>query len=342
MATEIKLLKGEYMEEKLKRFFLKNGFFVVRGLKFAFDGFEVTDIDLWLYSRPSFMSRERTIVDIKNKKTPQAIERIFWTKGLKEVLKVDECIVATTERRNTVRNFGRMNGVTVLDGGFLKKLPDLDESRLSEEHFTHMLKMSETQESLNDYSKRYERMKRILLGNLDFGAFNSLLQESRYFYIQILTNPIQRIDACRLLYCSLSFMLIVLDFVMKDLSNLDDGERKARLQDGFKYGSSGRAGIEKTLDLAIKLSNQPASKKQEFLAIYEELPTELLKEYFGKFDNTNRLFRQAVLFENAGFSSTFVNPLNIDTDVRSIISLFLDFHNINRRHFFEVFQGHAM
>ena len=73
--------KGYQMEENLRNYFLEMGYFVVRGVKYNFKDTEGTDIDLFLYNRPTILSRERINVDIKNKKTPQAMERIFVAKG---------------------------------------------------------------------------------------------------------------------------------------------------------------------------------------------------------------------------------------------------------------------
>jgi hypothetical protein len=88
-------MKGARAEETLRNYFLSMGYFVVRGCKFRYRGFDVTDVDLWLYGRSSALLRERINVDIKNKKTPQALERIFWAKGLQSVLGLDACVVAT-------------------------------------------------------------------------------------------------------------------------------------------------------------------------------------------------------------------------------------------------------
>ena len=97
------LLKGPRMEELLRSYFLKAGYYVVRGVPFIYEGFDVTDIDLWLYSRTSSVSREITLVDAKNKKTPQAIERIFWVQGLRIATKATNAVVATTEKRQEVK-----------------------------------------------------------------------------------------------------------------------------------------------------------------------------------------------------------------------------------------------
>ena len=114
--------KGPHMEEVLRSYFLDLGYFVVRGPQFRYQGFDITDVDLWLYMRPSPLTRERIIVDAKQRRTPQAIERIFWAKGLQLALGLEGCIVATTDKRAAVREFGRQNGVSVLDGTFFARL----------------------------------------------------------------------------------------------------------------------------------------------------------------------------------------------------------------------------
>lgn len=50
------LPKGYQMEELLRRYFIRSGYFTVRGVPFVYEGFEVTDIDIWLYDRPSSVS----------------------------------------------------------------------------------------------------------------------------------------------------------------------------------------------------------------------------------------------------------------------------------------------
>lgn len=113
--------KGNKAEESLRLYFLDAGYYVVRGVPYKYKDFDITDIDLFLYGRASALSRERNIVDIKNKKTPQAVERIFWTKGLQKSLNMDHAIVATTETNPAVLAYGKENDVIVLDGKFLKK-----------------------------------------------------------------------------------------------------------------------------------------------------------------------------------------------------------------------------
>jgi len=98
--------KGGQAEESMRGAFRTMGYFVVRGIPYSFREYDITDVDLWLY-RATGVSRERINVDIKNKRTPQAIERILWTLGVMQVLRMDRCIVVTTETNPAVLEFGR-------------------------------------------------------------------------------------------------------------------------------------------------------------------------------------------------------------------------------------------
>ena len=126
------------MEEKLRQYFLKNGYYVVRSIKYKHNTYDITDIDLLLYRKISSLSRERINVDIKNKKSPKAFERILWTKGLQSLLGFDRCVVATSDKNDQVRDFGNRHEVIVFDGHFLLKLNYNSEDRLSEEEFIEL------------------------------------------------------------------------------------------------------------------------------------------------------------------------------------------------------------
>ena len=115
METQQTLFKGELMEELLRYYFLEMGYFVARGVKFQYQNMDVTDIDLFLYGRPSSLTRERINVDIKNKKTPQAFERIVWANGLMRILNLDSCIVATTDSKPIITSFAQSMHTMVLD-----------------------------------------------------------------------------------------------------------------------------------------------------------------------------------------------------------------------------------
>ncbi len=131
--------KGYQLEELLRAYFLRSGMYVVRGVPLQFEGDDLTDIDLWLYERPTGSSRRRQIVDIKSKLKPKAIERLFWTKGLFDLLKVDDAYVATTDNRPKLKDISTQLGISVIDGTDLDRISESEKvwfpNRLNEEDF---------------------------------------------------------------------------------------------------------------------------------------------------------------------------------------------------------------
>ena len=164
--------KGARAEEAIRNVFRHAGYYVVRAIPYTFQGREVTDIDLWLYGKTGLF-RERINVDIKNKKTPQAIERFFWALGVMQVLRLERCIVVTTERNSAVVEFGRRSNVTVIDGQFLQDAqakPDPD--RLSEEDLLAAIRPVNAEELGKELQGRYLAAKARLLTQMTYDGCN--------------------------------------------------------------------------------------------------------------------------------------------------------------------------
>ena len=53
MENQTTLFKGELMEELLRNYFHNLGYYVVRGIKYKYENFDITDVDLYLYGRLS-------------------------------------------------------------------------------------------------------------------------------------------------------------------------------------------------------------------------------------------------------------------------------------------------
>ena len=256
MEKQETLFKGELIEEKLRLYLLNNGYYVARAVKYNFKQQEITDIDLFLYGRTSSLSRERINVEIKNKKAPKAFERILWAKGLQGLLQFEKCGVATTDKRELIREYGKKHSTIILDGNFLQRLTYELGNRITDEEFLTPLNDIK---SFNQYKNQnwrsiYEISKSRLLDELDFSGFNSTLITLKYFISKCFDAQKKNI-ALRCAYIILSHLLIIIDYIMKDIAFLELQERKEYLNNGFKYGNLGKEGVNTTIDLAVKLSN---------------------------------------------------------------------------------------
>ncbi|NWJ22650.1 hypothetical protein HWX89_00010 [Rhizobium sp. RM] len=329
------------MEELLRGYFLKAGYYAVRGVPFIYEGFDVTDIDLWLYSRTSSVSREITIVDVKNRKTPQAIERIFWVQGLKTAVKATNAIVATTDKRSEVKDFGRELGVVVLDGAFLNRLAASEDplaGRLSDEEFYAKINDYSLSKLDGDWKGRVAYSKSLLSKSLSFDSCNEWLSQGKFFAEHAITTGGQRETALRCLYLICSFAAIALDHVMKEASFIEQHERSQFIKDGFTYGSRGSAGMRKVLNVAMGLVEQHASEgptisRQVKVSVerqLEQLNTAGLGEFFSKTDVARALFSVGREFEQLAFARNFKSHNVASVELKSVLFSLVDFWSIDR------------
>lgn len=329
------LFKGEMMEEKLRMYFLNSGYYVSRGIKFSFEGNEITDIDLFLYARVSTFSRERTNVDIKNKKSPKAFERLLWAKGLQHLLEFDSCVVATMDRKEAVKKFAKSHNIILLDGSFLQKLNYELNDRISEEELLNMLGsvISYKEFANQNWKTLYENSKTRLLNELDFSGFNTNLIFLHYFFKKCF-DPQKKHVALRAIYLFISHNLLTLDYLLKEIAFLEPETRKSILGNGFKYGNLGEEGIRKTIDMAIKISGSKNTSSQIYKVI-DEIDVEVLKEFFSRQEVIKNVFRWAISFERLGFSKTLIKANDLEPELKSIIAIYLDYFSINRVDFFK-------
>jgi hypothetical protein len=337
----IELKKGEVTEEILRDYFLEQGYFVVRGIPYKYNQFDVTDVDLWLYSKPSLLTRERTNVDIKRKKTPQALERIFWTKGLQQVLGLEKCIVATTDTREDVREFGAKHDVIVLDGNFLNRLIHREpvfKDRIYDEELLLLLEDESTGKLGGDWRSKLLSSKSRLLNKLDFDSCNEFLKDIKYLMEQSIVRNHSSQGALRFLYITIAFFLINVDYVVKDYICLDNDLRTRNMINGFRYGQMGKAKVEDITNAAIRLASSvivsssiSTTLRNEINSQFSAIPAEILSEFFSKLPNIQSLVKNAKLFESVGYLKQAPYPSNLPAELQGIIGLLSDFLHIQRK-----------
>jgi len=336
------LSKGEFMEEQLRIFFLEAGYYVLRGAKYKYEGLDVTDVDLFLYARPSGTIRHRINVDIKNKRSPQAFERILWANGLKQLLRFDGCMVATTDKKKNVSEFARKHDTTILDGDFLSKVKSLPiNERIVEEELTSALAQHKSYKTFanKDWRKIYEESKSRLLSEMDYSGLNTLLATLRYFLEKVLVDEQKRIHAIRMAYILSSYILITLDYILKDISFSDIKERELQISNGLKFGNLGADGTDKLLSIISKISGPRASN--QFYKSLDSIQDDMFREFFARNENANNLFLWARKFENIGFSKTITVPDEIDSQLKGVLAILIDYCGIERKRFFSAFESNA-
>ena len=339
------LKKGEMAEEILRNYFIELGYYVVRSIKFKYKSFDITDIDLWLYSKSSPFTRERTNVDIKNRKTPQAIERSFWTKGLQEILNLEKCIVVTTDSRSDVFDFGKLHNVTVLDGNFLNRIINREKKRVKERFLEEELLKIFEDDSIGDlygnWKKHYEENKSILLREQNFNTCNTFLLKIKTLIEFYITSGGKE-TALRLLYLIISYFLISLDFSIKDINSKDEKQRYDIIMNNFLYGKDGKEESLKLINVSKKIisSLEPTlqSKLDTLDSVindqFNKIKADVLATYFSKHQNASKIFEEALGFERNGYAMSLVNLNELPQSQKSIVAILCDFHGIDRKKIF--------
>lgn len=336
--------KGGIMEELLRIYFIKSGYYVVRGVPFNYEGFDVTDIDLWLYGRTSSVSREIAIVDIKNKRTPQAIERIFWVKGLQSAVKATNALVATTDKRNEVKDFGKEQGILVLDGYFIARLSKSESvlnARIKEEELFSKIEEYPLGKLDGDWKGRYLDSKKLLAKGLTFDSCNMWLEHGRFFAEQASINKPQRELAYRLCFLISSYIAVAIDYMLREMSFSEKQDIEKRLSDGFRYGNRGLKGTNNIINASLALVEQFADNgtiisnqvRSNFDAELSKLPTNILSEYFSKADVGKILLGTAIELERLAMSKEFIKHTSSTIEARSLIGCLLDYWQLDRKSF---------
>jgi hypothetical protein len=336
--------KGGKMEELLREYFLDLGFFAVRGVPVTHAGIDITDVDIWLYLRPSPVGRERVNVDAKYKATPKALERILWAKGLQAVLGLERCIVATADKRPAVKDYGLQHDVLVLDGDFISKLANrkngVRQVRCSEEELIDLLGAVRDDKLLGNWKGRLREARARLLTQLEFDGCNAWIEDIRYFIEQAATSG-RREAACRLVYILVAYLLIGLDFSLRTLAFEDVDVRRKALEEGFRYGSRGRGRTEDALGMAAQLviACAPDAKgvgsrlRTDLLSELDKMPVDILSEFFSRSENAKALFSVARSLEGRGYATTFAPPGVLEAQEQAVLGVLLDFLGFDRRTF---------
>ncbi|UVL32598.1 hypothetical protein LOY43_16630 [Pseudomonas sp. B21-041] len=328
------LLKGSAAEETVRNYFLSIGYFVVRGCKFKYNQFDITDIDLFIYGKSSAFGRERLNVDIKNKKTPQAIERIFWAKGLQQVLGLDGCMVATTDLRPDVREFGLEHKVKVLDGRFLTRLNKSERShlaRINEEDLVSEIEKHSLGKLGGDWRGRYESSKSRILDSLNFDGANAWLNDIDYYMSEI-NNHSDSAPTWRMIYISVSHLLICIDFILREHVAAEHDQRKQLLDNGFRYGSAGKSFTLKVGKMASALVGSVVTQpglsqtlERELADQASDVKADVLAEFFSKSQVFASLFDSAKLFEGYGYQADVPLPSSLPAHAQSYLGVVADF-----------------
>jgi hypothetical protein len=336
--------KGFETEEVVRSYFLGAGFFVVRGVRLRHEGEDLTDVDLWLYERSATLARRRIIIDIKDNAQPKAAERLFFIKGLAEIIQVEATGVATSDSRRSLRELARQHNVIWIDNGDLQRLKSSqrlsDSTRITDENLMDLISKVDSARVSRNVRDAFISVKSSVGDRFGPSCANTAIDGANFFARMAVeahpNSPAAQVFT-RLTYFSCAIAAAALDFASGDFALRPSQERLMSMTDAIRFGDDpkGTAAKLRWTEAAIKdfAPNGAGLAKMvrdRFNDALREVPAESLAEVIVKMANSDRLFVAARDLEQAAFQIEVPPFDDLSVNTKSLIGAVLDFIAIDR------------
>lgn len=335
------LAKGAGLEELARAYFARQGFVAIRSVSIQFEEEEVTDVDVWLYGRQGGGARTRALVDVKDKKSPKAFERIMWARGMQLALGCDRAVVTTTDTNAKVTRFAQQHMVALLTAAFLRRWTggdDVLKDRLSLEELNASIQSYGGQKQDGDWIKQIATAKSAVVSLAPYPAFNKAISSFRFFAERAATRPQHREQAIRGAFLSASLACMALDAALEKLVFEDPATRHRLLYAGVTYGDAGDNRVQSSIDTVLSViskgvKNGRALARQTSEALEEMFAgvrAEIIAEFFAKEQNAGHLFPVARELEFRAHARARSEMMALSIEAKSIIGVFADFVGAKR------------
>lgn len=340
--------KGAVLEELLRAYFLRAGFFVIRGVPFRFADEDLTDVDLWLYERPTGTARRVQICDIKYKQRPKAVERIFWTSGLAKALDIDGAYVATTDKRKSLRAVAEKLDLQLIDGADIQRMlasqSVLYPERIGDEQLVEELQVVDAEFR----SKVLQDARDDILSSLSEGfgapsAVRALESFSRLASAVVSYHPnsLAARAAGRLAYLAASIVCESLDFVSVGAAFRPLEEKRELILRAVRYGALSSDRGQQSLRLALALVEKyaPAGKitatavENGLKRDLDQIPAEIIADQAIKLLKADMLFLTGRELEMEAYSVNLLSFDHLTNSTKSMLGALLDYAGIDRARF---------
>ncbi len=340
--------KGPVLEEALRAFFLRAGFFVIRGVPFRFADEDLTDVDLWLYERPTGTARRIQICDIKYKQRPKAVERILWTHGLAAALDVDGAYVATTDKRKGLRSVAERLDLQLIDGNDIQRIltsqNTLYSERISDEELVEELQRVDAE--LRSKALQIARVDILSALSDGFGAPSVVRSLENFTHLaRALTefHPNSAAAKCagRLAYLAAAIACQSIDYVSVSAAFRTLEEKHQLILNVVRSGALSDEAGQQSLRLALALIEKYGQGGKSAARAVEDalkrdldtIPAEIIADQSIRLLSNDQLFNVGRELEMAAYLVALPPFDNLSILTRSMLGAMLDYGGIDRKRF---------
>jgi hypothetical protein len=348
MSDKAQMSKGAVLEEVLRAYFLRAGFFVIRGVPFRFADEDLTDVDLWLYERPTGTSRRVQICDIKYKQRPKAVERIFWTSGLADALDVDGAYVATTDKRKSLRSVAEKLDLQLIDGTDIQRIQNsqsvLYSDRMGDEQLIAELQtVDKGFRNKNLQDARFDILSALSEGFGAPSAVRALEGFARLATAAVAYHPDSKAarSAGRLAYLAGAIACQSLDYVSVGAAFRTIDERRDLILRAVRLGALGDDDGQQTLRLALALVEKYAPGGRGTATAVEaglkrdldQIPAEIVADQAVRLLKSDQLFMTGRELEMASYHVALPTFDDLSVPTKAMLGALLDYANVDRERF---------
>jgi hypothetical protein len=331
-----------------RAYFLRAGFFVIRGVPFRFADEDLTDVDLWLYERPTGTSRRVQICDVKYKQRPKAVERIFWTSGLADALNVDGAYVATTDKRQSLRAIADRLDLQLIDGADIERIKNsnsiLYPERITDEQLTQELQLVDK----SARNKALSDSRNDILSSLSdgFGAASvvrALESFARLARSAVTYHPDSSAARAtgRLAFLAAAIVCESLDYVSVSAAFRTVDERRELMLNAVRLGALVGGEGKQTLRVALALVEKyapggkgaAAAMQANLRKDLDQIPAEIIADQAVRLLKGDQLFLAGRELEMAAYQSSLPNFDQLTLPAKSMLGALLDYSGIDRKQF---------
>ncbi len=347
-SDKVQTPKGAVLEEVLRAYFLRAGFFVIRGVPFRFADEDLTDVDLWLYERPTGTSRRVQICDIKYKQRPKAVERIFWTSGLADALDVDGAYVATTDKRKSLRSVAEKLDLQLIDGTDIQRIQNsqsvLYPDRIGDEQLIAELQaIDKSFRNKHLQDARFDILSALSEGFGAPSAVRALEGFSRLATAAVAYHPdsLAARSAGRLAYLAGAIACQSLDYVSVGAAFRTIDERRDLILRAVRLGALGDDDGQQTLRLAMALVEKYAPGGRGTATAVEaglkrdldNIPAEIVADQAVRLLKSDQLFMTGRELEMASYHVALPTFDGLSVHTKSMLGALLDYATVDRERF---------
>jgi hypothetical protein len=342
VATSASVLdKGGKAEEALREYFRSMGSFALRGVPVREADEDVTDIDLWIYTRPSAHARHIAIVDIKNKRKGKAFEWAIWVKGLQAAVRANEAIIASQSAKDSVHRFSSRLNVRVISGSVfdaIVKRYSEDATRVSYEVVD--IEWKKLSVGSTNLKSRLDSARGELSKGIAFPSLNLWLDEAAALLRLAVERERTAGSITRAVYLCSALVAIGADYLGKEHSLSEASVRLEYFQSGLRFGRSDTGVTKSYLDFAESIVTDffdptgaaAAQVRSGFENAVRAMPIEGLAEFFSRPNAGAELFKAALALEAACFAQRLVQPSELQsTEAKTILGLISDYAGLKRK-----------